>query len=147
MNLEKCIFNWAVRVIKKTGDHPSWENPFFMQKYKAKFLSILFNLKDPSNNLKDRLKSGDLPVTEVVWMGPVELNPTGPYATTKEKIRIESHHRYALNAEDDNYEGMFKCGKCKSRKTTYFQMQTRSSDEPMTTFVTCLICKNKWKFC
>eukprot|EP00439_Symbiodinium_sp_Y106_P042252 s4841_g5.t1 len=32
-------------------------------------------------------------------------------------------------------------------KTTYFQMQTRSSDEPMTTFVTCLTCGNRWKFC
>lgn len=43
--------------------------------------------------------------------------------------------------------GMFQCGKCKQSRTTYFQMQTRSADEPMTTFVTCLNCKNKWKFC
>ena len=44
-------------------------------------------------------------------------------------------------------QGMFKCGKCKTYKTTYYQMQTRSADEPMTTFVTCLNCNNKWKFC
>ena len=42
---------------------------------------------------------------------------------------------------------IFKCGKCKQRKTTYYQMQTRSADEPMTTFVTCLVCENRWKFC
>lgn len=41
----------------------------------------------------------------------------------------------------------FQCGKCKQRKTTYFQMQTRSADEPMTTFVTCVNCGNRWKFC
>lgn len=29
--------------------------------------------------------------------------------------------------------GQFPCGKCKSGNTTYFQLQTRSSDEPMTT--------------
>lgn len=40
---------------------------------------------------------------------------------------------------------MFKCGKCKGRKCTYFQMQTRSADEPMTTFVTCVNCGNHWK--
>ena len=40
---------------------------------------------------------------------------------------------------------MFKCGKCKQRKTTYYQMQTRSADEPMTTFVTCVHCGNRWK--
>ncbi|KAM0685429.1 transcription elongation factor TFIIS, partial [Conglomerata obtusa] len=37
-----------------------------------------------------------------------------------------------LEAETD----IFKCGKCKQRKTTYYQLQTRSADEPMTTFVT-----------
>lgn len=26
----------------------------------------------------------------------------------------------------------FKCGRCGQRKTTYYQMQTRSADEPMT---------------
>lgn len=41
----------------------------------------------------------------------------------------------------------FKCGKCKQRKTQYYQMQTRSADEPMTTFVTCTNCGNRWKFC
>lgn len=40
---------------------------------------------------------------------------------------------------------MFICGKCKKRKCTYFQMQTRSADEPMTTFVTCISCNNRWK--
>ena len=41
----------------------------------------------------------------------------------------------------------FQCGKCKQRKTTFFQLQTRSADEPMTTFVTCVVCSNRWKFC
>ncbi len=41
----------------------------------------------------------------------------------------------------------FQCGKCKQRKCTYFQLQTRSADEPMTTFVQCVNCNNRWKFC
>jgi len=40
----------------------------------------------------------------------------------------------------------FRCGKCNQRDTNYSQMQTRSADEPMTTFVTCNNCGNKWKF-
>ena len=40
---------------------------------------------------------------------------------------------------------MFKCGKCKQRRCTYYQMQTRSADEPMTTFVCCTVCGNRWK--
>lgn len=41
---------------------------------------------------------------------------------------------------------MFKCSRCKQRKCTYAQLQTRSCDEPMTTFVTCTVCGNRWKF-
>ena len=44
-------------------------------------------------------------------------------------------------------EGIHTCGKCKSKKTYSYQLQTRSSDEPMTNFVTCVECGNKWKFC
>jgi len=40
----------------------------------------------------------------------------------------------------------FQCGKCKQHKTKYWQAQTRSVDEPMTTFVHCLVCDNHWKF-
>jgi len=41
----------------------------------------------------------------------------------------------------------FTCGKCKQNKTTYYQLQTRSADEPMTTYVECITCGNRWKFC
>ncbi|BGP36215.1 transcription elongation factor TFIIS [Rhodotorula kratochvilovae] len=37
------------------------------------------------------------------------------------------------------------CGR-NGRRCMYYQMQTRSADEPMTTFVTCLACSNRWKF-
>jgi transcription elongation factor S-II len=51
----------------------------------------------------------------------------------------------------------FKCGKCKQRKVSYYQMQTRSADEPMTSthpvvrwlmiaFCLCEVCGNRWKF-
>ena len=40
----------------------------------------------------------------------------------------------------------FICGKCKSSNCTYYQLQTRSADEPMTTFVSCQNCGKRWKF-
>ena len=42
---------------------------------------------------------------------------------------------------------LLKCGKCGKRNCTYNQIQTRSADEPMTTFVLCNECGNRWKFC
>jgi len=145
LNLEKCIFNWAVRFTKLKNDQPSWENPAFKTRYKIKFLNIQFNLKDQTSNLKQRLKDGHVKVTDVVYMTPEELNPHGPLAMAKEKLRVASLHKFATNVDNEDYEGVFKCGKCKSKKTTYYQMQTRSADEPMTTFVTCTNCLNRWK--
>lgn len=46
-------------------------------------------------------------------------------------------------------DGIFECWKCRnagrmSMKTKYVQRQTRSADEPMTNFVTCMMCKSNW---
>lgn len=47
--------------------------------------------------------------------------------------------------ESLNIEGFYKCYRCNTKKTYYFQMQTRRADEGMTTFVSCLNCGNNWK--
>jgi transcription elongation factor S-II len=39
----------------------------------------------------------------------------------------------------------FTCFKCKKNNCTYYQLQTRSADEPMTTFVTCVNCESHWR--
>lgn len=39
----------------------------------------------------------------------------------------------------------FVCRKCKSNKTSHYALQTRSSDEPMTVFVNCINCGNRWR--
>ena len=39
----------------------------------------------------------------------------------------------------------FKCRKCNSRSCSYYEVQTRSADEPMTQFISCLECGNRWK--
>lgn len=58
----------------------------------------------------------------------------------KESLRVVQAAK-DTQAETDQ----FKCGKCHHRKTTYYQLQTRSADEPMTTFVTCVNCGHKWR--
>ena len=56
-------------------------------------------------------------------------------------IRVENNKVLCNKFGND-----FTCFKCKSNKCTFYQLQTRSADEPMTTFVTCLNCGNRWKF-
>ncbi|KAL7984309.1 hypothetical protein Chor_002879 [Crotalus horridus] len=59
---------------------------------------------------------------------------------TKEAIR---EHQMAKTGGTQT--DLFSCGKCKKKNCTYTQVQTRSADEPMTTFVVCNECGNRWK--
>ena len=59
----------------------------------------------------------------------------------KKIIRDKTKYDTQIEAATDT----FTCRKCKSNKCTYYQMQTRSADEPMTTFVSCIECGNRWK--
>lgn len=115
--------------------------------YKAKFRSLGFNLKDPKNpDLRRKVLLGLILPSLLVTLGPEELASDAQRqenARIREKKLFDSAPSAAKQATTDQ----FQCGKCRQRKTTYYQMQTRSADEPMTTFVTCLNCNNRWKFC
>lgn len=63
-------------------------------------------------------------------------------AMTQEAIREHQMAKTGGTVTD-----LFQCGKCKKKNCTYNQVQTRSADEPMTTFVLCNECGNRWKFC
>ena len=76
-------------------------------------------------------------------MNHQELNPKMWKELIEAKIKRDKNlteiDMYAATDE-------FHCSKCKKNLCTYYQLQTRSADEPMTTFVTCLSCGNNWKF-
>ncbi|KAI9355728.1 transcription factor S-II, central domain-containing protein [Zopfochytrium polystomum] len=114
--------------------------------YKAQFRVLWSNIKDKSNvELRERILSGAMTPKEVATAQPEQLIPD----TMKEKIKAAQKHsmHYSVSAGNQESEtDAFRCGKCGKRKCTYYQKQTRSADEPMTTFVTCLNCGHKWKF-
>ncbi len=62
------------------------------------------------------------------------------------KNKFEEIDRYIINPIEVE-EGVIECGKCHSKKTYSYQIQTRSADEPSTTFAQCVECGIKWKYC
>jgi len=43
-------------------------------------------------------------------------------------------------------QGLYQCNRCGSKNTEDYQVQTRSADEPMTTFVRCKDCKAYYRY-
>lgn len=145
-NVEKSIYNKSVRWFKKTGSVPSWENPSFKRAYKNTSTNLVLLLKNPETLIVERLKRKELSSTNIAFLEPHVIWPDGPYAKMKRTIDLRDAAKLHFSDPNNVPDGMFKCGKCKSMKTTYYQLQTRSADEPMTTFVTCINCNNCWKF-
>ena len=70
-------------------------------------------------------------------MDPERWKPFIEAKIKRDKVKYETRMAAATDT--------FKCRKCTSTECTYYQMQTRSADEPMTTFVSCINCGNRWK--
>jgi len=142
-NLEKCILNKSYRLAKSSNIPPTFECRQFICFYKSIALGLLNNFKRNAK-LVESYKIGKIP-KNIFDVSPDVLEPDGPYSKTKFAI-LEKDTKIERNKmRDDDYEGQFKCGKCKSKKTDYYQLQTRSADEPMTTYVTCKTCNHRWK--
>ncbi|KAI9183029.1 transcription elongation factor TFIIS [Blastocladiella emersonii ATCC 22665] len=115
--------------------------------YKGDLRQFTSSLKNRDNGgLRESLITGDLDPAAFLEMRAGDLAP-GPLRKKLEEARQKSLFLAQAAGNIKATTDQFRCGKCKKRKCSYFQMQTRSADEPMTTFVECLECGNNWKFC
>jgi len=111
--------------------------------YKTKYRSISFNLQK-NLKLRDSVMQGTILASELVNMTAQEMACD---ELQKERKRFADYHLEAAKLVQLNQTStdMFKCGKCGRRETTYHLLQTRSADEPMTTFHCCTFCGHRWK--
>jgi len=139
-NIEKGIFNWAIQHASKNNIVKKWSNTFFVTLYIDRLRSVYINLKKP--DVASAVLSANIKSQEIAFMTHQEICPDKwKKLIDDKKIRDKQKYEPNIEASTDN----FTCNKCKSKKCTYYQLQTRSADEPMTTFVTCLECGKRWK--
>eukprot|EP00656_Telonema_subtile_P033517 TRINITY_DN3720_c0_g2_i1.p1 TRINITY_DN3720_c0_g2~~TRINITY_DN3720_c0_g2_i1.p1 ORF type:complete len:777 (-),score=263.53 TRINITY_DN3720_c0_g2_i1:2-2332(-) len=128
-------------VIKEEG----YEDELNETKYKDKFKMLRINL-GRNEQLRTSLLDKSLVSYDLVRMEQKDM------ATQEQVERItllkEEAWKDAQVAETPMDEtDQFQCGKCRKKRCIYFQKQTRSADEPMTTFIKCKECGNNWKEC
>ena len=146
VNVEKGIYNAAIKEARQRNIIRKWDNEFFAMLYLGKLKSVYLNIDPKSNvgnrDLLKRLRKAEFKPHEIAFMSHQEMCPEKWADLLEQKVKREKNEtEINMNAATDEFE----CRKCKKRKCTYYQMQTRSADEPMTTFVTCLHCGNNWR--
>jgi DNA-directed RNA polymerase subunit M/transcription elongation factor TFIIS len=138
-NFEKGIFNWTIQEAKNRKIIKKWNNKFFVIIYIDKLRTTLFNI---TQEMIEQINSQELKSQQIAFMTHQELNPQKWDDSIQRKI-LRDKSKYETNIEASS--SSFYCRKCHKNKTAHYQLQTRSADEPMTTFVTCLNCDARWR--
>ena len=140
MNIEKAIFNYAIKESTQRKIIKKWENPYFVQLYLDRLRTIFTNISN--TEIIRQIYSCELSPQNFVFMTHQEMNPERWSELIQQKIKRDAS-KFNTNIEAST--DMFTCKKCKSKKCTYYELQTRSADEPATIFITCLDCGKHWK--
>ncbi|XP_056331041.1 transcription elongation factor A protein 3 isoform X11 [Danio aesculapii] len=116
-------------------------------KYKNRVRSRISNLKDPKNpNLRKNVLAGAIELSRIATMTAEEM-ASDELKQLRNVLTQEAIREHQMAKTGGTTTDLLQCGKCKKKNCTYNQVQTRSADEPMTTFVLCNECGNRWKFC
>ena len=139
--IEKSIYNYTINIlIENSLDYNEYFNDF----YKNKLDDILANLdknKIKNNYLLEAIKKDKITNLEEIAYYPAHKIYPDNWKKILDRIKLIEFKKTNLATTD-----IFECYKCGKRKCTLHFLQTRSADEPMTSFVDCVICGNKWSF-
>lgn len=146
-DIENSIYVYSIKKAEQSGIEQNINDKYFKRLYVNKIITLYNNLDEKSyvhnSGFLQRLLNKEFDVSQIAFLTPQEIN-------------IEHWKKY-LDRQNANDEFLYsrtmgiktneyKCGRCKERNCSYYQLQVRSSDEPMTTFINCLNCGNKWSF-
>lgn len=145
-DLEIGIYNSSIEYANNHRIPLSWNSMLFNEIYLSKCRSIYTNLNKEAyiknTHLLERLNEKEFPPHEIANFTPDRVFPEAwNDIITKEQLRAKSAYETSQVSMTDQ----IKCGKCKKNKISYYELQTRSADEPLTTYFSCILCGHRWK--
>ena len=157
-NLERGIYNCTLQLATDKHIVKKWDNIYFVQLYIDKFRTLYFNLQ--TSQIREQIINKMIKPQDLAFMTHQEMLPDKWEKIIKD-IKIKNQNKYTpkIEASTDNFE-CYKCHAIETKRASeekrqvkreeytqcsYYQLQTRSADEPMTTYVTCIKCGTRWK--
>jgi len=144
--LERALLEHVATSAKKHYIPRNWKAVPFQELYKTQLRSLLWNIhprslvKNP--RLLERCLAGEFPLAHIPSMSAYDMFPERwQELADKQLIREQK----ILEGNKSQATDEYKCNRCHKRQCTYYEMQTRSADEPTTIFITCLNCGKRWK--
>lgn len=138
--LEEGIFEWTMKESGQRQVVQEWSDPYFVQLYRDKLFSLWSNLRKEATLrmiLRDQIQPRTFAFMTHQEMDPVKWADAIRAKSIRDKNRFER--------TDVAMTDTFTCRQCRSKNCSYYQMQTRAADEPMTVFVECMDCGKRWK--
>jgi DNA-directed RNA polymerase subunit M/transcription elongation factor TFIIS len=144
--LERCIYNATILAAEQRFIAKTWTFLPFVDLYKMTVKSMAANFHPDSyvknTELYQRYKDGQVGFAEMISMNSYQLfegrwRDSFVAQQAREKRQLEGNKAMATDR--------FYCTRCHKRECTYYEMQTRSADEPMTIFITCINCGKHWR--
>lgn len=146
---EDCLLHFISDKALEDSVDIDWGNKIFWNKYRNHAVHLYENLEGEKsyvqNNMGwlDKLKNREITPKQFVELSPADLCP----ARWKKHIEDTLESDKKLYSHKKATAAIMYCSRCKKKANCdYYLLQTRSADEPMTTFVTCLECDHHWKF-
>lgn len=141
LKIELSIFEYALIYCSNNKYEPNYVFPI----YQDKLNEILSNLDENKKGIENKtfkadILSGKIDPSNVAFLSPAQIHPEKWTYILKKKEYMEQREKNIV------YSDAYKCFKCGESKCKITQAQTRSADEPMTTFVVCVVCHNTFKF-
>jgi DNA-directed RNA polymerase subunit M/transcription elongation factor TFIIS len=144
--LERAMVLQATEQAKKLYIPRNWKALTFRLLYKSVCRSILWNIHPSSlvqnQRLLARCSAGEFTLDRIASMTAYDMFPEHwRDLADKQLIREQK----ILEGNKSRATDEYKCKQCGKRECTYYEMQTRSADEPTTIFISCLNCGKRWR--
>jgi transcription elongation factor S-II len=143
--LEQTIYRHCLQTSKKKNIVPDWTNLQFLNYYIRKIRHISVNLHPntyiENKNLYERYRRGECSIEEIISLTETELFPERNRELAEKMFLREQR---LLEGNKAAATDQFRCPRCSKRQCTFYEMQTRSADEPMTIFIQCVNCGKRW---